>query len=62
MLKRHKCEICDRAFRRVEELMQHQQVIHGKDSMYECRSCNMVFTNGEDLRGHARRYHTYDKK
>lgn len=59
---RHRCELCDRSFRQVEELMQHQQVVHGKDSKYGCRTCNMAFSSGEELRQHARRYHSYAKK
>jgi len=61
LLRRYRCDICDKSFRHVEELMQHQQVVHGKDSMYECRACKMTFTNGEDLKAHARRYHSYKK-
>jgi hypothetical protein len=60
MLKKHRC-VCGRTFRHVEELMQHQQVIHGKESMYKCRECSMSFASGEDLREHARRYHIYKK-
>ncbi|MFQ5940855.1 MAG: C2H2-type zinc finger protein [Nitrososphaerales archaeon] len=62
MLRRHKCDLCKRRFGRVEELMQHQQVIHGKESLYECGTCSMKFTNGEDLKAHAKRYHAYKKK
>ncbi len=62
MLKRHKCRTCGRVFRRVEELMQHEQVAHGRESMYGCRACSMVFASGEELREHARRYHSYGKK
>lgn len=62
LLRKHKCDTCDKSFGRIEELMQHQQVIHGKDSLYECKTCNMTFTNGEDLKAHARRYHSYKKK
>ncbi|NMJ86415.1 MAG: hypothetical protein EX285_00980 [Thaumarchaeota archaeon] len=62
MLRKHKCNICDRSFIHVEELMQHQQIIHGNNSLYECKTCNMTFTNGEDLKAHARRYHSYTKK
>lgn len=62
MLKRHRCDICGRTFKHLEELMQHEQVVHGKDSMYECRACSMTFASGEELRDHARRYHSYRKK
>jgi len=62
LLRRYRCGICYKAFRHTEELMQHEQVVHGKNSMYECKACNMTFANGEDLRLHARQYHTYKKK
>ena len=42
--------------------MQHEQVAHGRESMYGCRACSMVFASGEELREHARRYHSYGKK
>jgi len=62
LLRRYRCGVCDKVFGQVEELMQHEQVVHGKNSMYECKACNMTFANGEDLRLHARQYHTYKKK
>lgn len=62
LLKKHKCDLCDRSFSRIEELMQHKQVTHGKNSLYECKACNITFTNGEDLKDHARKYHSYKKK
>lgn len=62
LLRKHRCDACDKSFKRIEELMQHKQVIHGRDSLYECKSCNMTFTNGEDFRAHARQRHSYKKK
>ena len=32
LLKKQICETCGKKFRKIEELMQHEQVIHGKDS------------------------------
>ncbi|MEM2856823.1 MAG: C2H2-type zinc finger protein [Candidatus Nitrosocaldaceae archaeon] len=61
MLKRHRCEICNKRFKVIEELMQHIQVIHGSESKYTCFECNKEFENGEELRSHARMYHTYKR-
>ena len=44
-----------------EELMQHQQIVHGKQIPYDCKSCNQSFTNMQDMRTHLQRYHSYKK-
>ncbi len=59
MFKKHRCNICSKEFKHIEDLMQHTQVIHGDKSKYTCLICNKEFDNGEDLRTHARVYHTY---
>jgi len=59
MFKKYKCNICNKVFKQIEELMQHEQVIHGNNSKYTCLICNKEFDNGEDLRAHAKIYHTY---
>ncbi|GIU72187.1 MAG: hypothetical protein KatS3mg003_1666 [Candidatus Nitrosocaldaceae archaeon] len=61
MFKKHKCDICNKSFKQIEELMQHMQVIHGSNSKYLCFECNKEFDNGEDLRAHVRAYHTYKR-
>jgi DNA-directed RNA polymerase subunit RPC12/RpoP len=58
-LKKFKCVKCEKKFRRQEELMQHQQVIHGKDIPYECKKCNQSFTSMEQMRTHLQRNHSY---
>ena len=40
LFKKFKCEKCDKKFRQQEELMQHEQVAHGKDLLYDCKECN----------------------
>jgi len=39
--------------------MQHIQVIHYANSKYYCSECDMYFDNGNELRMHAFKYHTY---
>jgi DNA-directed RNA polymerase subunit RPC12/RpoP len=57
--KRYECEHCKKRFSKVEELMQHIQVIHYANSKYYCSECDMYFDNGNELRMHAFKYHTY---
>ena len=61
LLKKHICETCGKKFRKIEELMQHEQVIHGKDLLYQCKQCNVGFTGMEQMRDHAKKYHSYNK-
>ncbi|MFN3654925.1 MAG: hypothetical protein ACK4TO_06315 [Candidatus Nitrosotenuis sp.] len=42
-----------------EELMQHKQIIHGKDLPYDCKACNQNFSNMQDMRTHLQRHHDY---
>ncbi len=61
LFKSHQCDKCSRKFRKVEELMQHQQVVHGKDLLYECKDCGVGFTGMEQMRDHAKKFHSYNK-
>jgi transcriptional regulator NrdR family protein len=61
LLKKHVCESCNRKFTRIEELMQHKQVTHGKDLLYECKRCGVAFTGMEQIRDHAKKFHSYNK-
>jgi KRAB domain-containing zinc finger protein len=60
-LRRNKCNKCGKRFHKIEELMQHTQVLHGKDIFYQCRKCNVSFQGMEQMRDHARKFHTYNK-
>nr|WP_239654990.1 C2H2-type zinc finger protein [Candidatus Nitrosotenuis uzonensis] len=53
--------MCTKSFRSLEEMMQHQQVLHGKDIPYECKKCNQSFSNMQDMRTHLQRFHSYKK-
>jgi transcriptional regulator NrdR family protein len=39
ILRRNRCDKCDKRFQKIEELMQHTQVVHGKA---DARSCKEV--------------------
>jgi predicted nucleic acid-binding Zn ribbon protein len=58
--KSHECEKCGKKFRKVEELMQHQQVAH-ESRLYECEKCGRAFEGMEQMRDHAKRSHSYNK-
>ena len=61
MFERHRCDNCGRKFRKVEELMQHQQLAH-EQSLYVCNQCNASFEGMEQMRDHAKKFHTYHKR
>ena len=42
--------------------MQHTQVVHGKDLLYYCKQCDVSFNGMEQMRDHAKKFHTYTKK
>ena len=54
------CETCAKKFRKIEELMQHKQVIHGKDLLYYCKKCDMSFEGMEQMRDHTKKFHSYN--
>lgn len=57
-----KCDKCSVEFSSQEKLMQHQEIVHGKDLPYDCRECNQNFSNMEDMRSHLQRHHSYKKE
>jgi len=59
--KKNQCRVCDKKFSKLEELMQHQQIIHGKDLPYDCKECNKFFSSMEEMRTHLQKYHSYKK-
>ncbi|MCA9826974.1 MAG: hypothetical protein KC444_01045 [Nitrosopumilus sp.] len=59
--KKIKCEICEKRFSRQEEVMNHREIVHGKDLKYDCRECKKYFSNMEDMRAHIQREHAYRK-
>ena len=61
LFKKHICERCGRKFRKMEEIMQHTQLIHGKDLLYDCKKCNLSFEGMEQMRDHIKKFHSYNK-
>jgi KRAB domain-containing zinc finger protein len=59
--KKLKCESCGNSFLSQEELMQHMQLVHGKDLPYDCKVCNQNFSNMQDMRAHLQKHHSYKK-
>ena len=56
-----KCSICNKKFSKQEELMNHEEIIHGKDLQYDCKKCDKYFSNMEDMRTHLQKEHSYKK-
>ena len=59
--KKFICQRCDKKFSNQEELMNHIQIVHGKDLQYDCKKCEKYFSNMEDMRTHLQREHSYKK-
>ncbi len=57
--KKNSCENCNLKFRNAEDLMQHKQIVHGKEFLYDCKVCKKSFTNMNDMRTHLQRFHSY---
>jgi uncharacterized C2H2 Zn-finger protein len=55
------CDKCEQKFASQEELMQHKQIVHGKETPYDCKACNESFTNMQDMRTHLQKHHSYRK-
>jgi len=60
VFKRYECKICKKKFRKIEESMQHQQVIHGTGRSYTCNKCNLSFDGMEQMRDHIKKTHSYN--
>lgn len=41
--------------------MQHRQLVHGKDLLYDCNNCNVSFEGMEQMRDHIKKFHSYNK-
>jgi KRAB domain-containing zinc finger protein len=59
--KKYICATCGKKFRKVEVAMQHEQVMHGKDMLYDCKKCNVGFIGMEQMRDHVKKFHSYNK-
>jgi len=59
--KKFSCDQCDKYFKKHEELMTHQQIIHYKNLPYDCKECNENFSSMEEMRTHLQRFHSYKK-
>ena len=59
--KKFVCDRCNSKFSHQEELMNHKQVVHGKDLKYDCKECNKYYSNMEDMRTHLQKEHKYRK-
>ena len=60
LFKKHQCKECEKKFRKVEELMQHQQLAH-EQRLYFCSECKTGFEGMEQMRDHAKKFHSYNK-
>ena len=58
-LKKFQCELCLQKFSKHEDLMQHQEIEHFKDSPYDCKECHENFQNMSEMRDHLKKKHSY---
>ena len=61
LLRRIACEKCGKRFAKIENYMQHFQIVH-EDAMYECKQCNIKISGMEQMRKHVRANHRYSKR
>ena len=59
--KKFDCPLCNKRFRKIEDSMQHEQVIHGTGKIYTCNSCNLKFFGMQQMRDHIKKKHQYTK-
>ena len=41
--------------------MQHEQIHHQNNKLYECFKCNQTFEGMEQMRDHIKKFHSYNK-
>jgi uncharacterized protein with PIN domain len=59
--KKFDCPLCNKRFRKIEDSMQHEQVIHGTGKIYTCNKCNLKFFGMQQMRDHIKIKHQYNK-
>jgi len=59
--KKFECPLCNKRFRKIEDSMQHEQVIHGTGKIYTCNKCNLKFFGMQQMRDHIKIKHQYNK-
>ena len=57
--KKFQCELCQQKFSKHEDLMQHQEIEHFKDSPYDCKECHENFQNMSEMRDHLKKKHSH---
>ena len=57
--KKFQCELCKQKFSHHEDLMNHQELEHFKNSPYDCKECNENFNSMSEMRDHLKRKHSY---
>ena len=57
--KKFECEVCKKKFSRHEQLMNHQEIEHFKNSPYDCKECNENFHSMSEMRDHLKKNHSY---
>lgn len=59
--KKYSCNTCDTQFKKIEELMQHEQIHHQDNKSYNCTKCKKSFDGMEQMRDHIKKFHSYNK-
>ena len=57
--KKFQCELCQKKFSHPEDLMNHQELEHFKDSPYDCKECKENFYSMSEMRDHLKKNHSY---
>lgn len=62
LFKKHRCPVCDKKFRKVENLMHHRLLVHENSNSYDCSNCGKSFSDMDMLKAHIRKDHSFKKK
>ena len=57
--KKFECEYCKEKFSMEEQLMHHKEINHFRNAPYDCKVCNINFSNMSDMRDHLKKNHSY---
>ena len=56
-IKNHKCDICAKAFGKLEGLRRHKETVHEGLKKYKCEQCGNAFGQIGDLNRHIKNVH-----